>query len=70
MKLIGRLMTYIGLFLTVFGFVVGFAVLFLYPDSWGVNILGLTPYGILLLFTGSMTSFLFGKSDDEDPSSK
>jgi len=70
MNLIGRLMTYIGLFITVFGFFVGFTVLFLYPDSWGVNILGLTPYGMLLLFTGSMTSFMFGKSDDEDSSSK
>ncbi|MDQ7015102.1 MAG: hypothetical protein Q9N68_01870 [Gammaproteobacteria bacterium] len=66
MDLIGRLMTYIGLFVTVFGFVIGFTVLFLYPDSWGVNILALTPYGMLLLFMGSMSSFLFGKSDDDD----
>jgi len=70
MNLIGRLMTYIGLFITVFSFFVGFTILFLYPDSWGVNILALTPYGMLLLFMGSMTSFLFGKSDDEDSSSK
>jgi len=55
---IGRLTVLAGAALSAVGLVVGFGALYLDADGLAVSLLGLVPFGFVLLLTGTVISQL------------
>jgi len=64
--LIGKIFAYIGLFITVIGFVTGFWLMFQGGnDDLARLFLMSTPFGFVILFTGFTTVIMFSPRESE-----
>ena len=68
--LLGQIVFFIGLFISVVGFVVGFWFMFNDNDVWAIRFLFSVGVGFMFMFTGMATSVMFSPRDDSELSKR